>query len=88
MARAIDNATVERIDGRERMPGETSDLALLTAGQVARMLNCSKRQVYRLANEGKVPWGYMVGKLRRWPMHQVRKWFSDECRPVGMGRPR
>ena len=52
---------------------------LLTADQVAGMLNISKRQVWRLADSGILPGRVRLGRLARWRRDAVEKWISEGC---------
>ena len=70
-------ATVERIDGREAGPGEMP--AMLTVHDVARMLNCSARTVYRLTDSGRMPRPAKLGSLVRWPRETIERWINDGC---------
>ena len=71
------NATVERIDGREAGPSEVP--AMFTVHEVARMLNCSARTVYRLTDSGRMPRPVKLGALVRWPKAVVERWITDGC---------
>ena len=59
--------------------------AMLTVHDVARMLNCSVRTVYRLNDAGKMPKPVRLGALVRWPRQAIEHWINDGC-PVGEGR--
>lgn len=52
------------------------------AGEVATILDCSERSVYRLADEGKIPFGLKLGAMRRWDLDALEKWIDDGCKPV------
>ena len=71
------NATVERIDGREAGPGGIP--AMLTVHQVAQMLNCSARTIYRLTDSGRMPRPVKLNALVRWPKAVVERWIADGC---------
>ena len=71
------NATVERIDGRDAGPG--TQPAMLTVHDVARVLNCSVRTVYRLCDRGRMPRPVKLGALVRWPRDVVDQWVADGC---------
>jgi hypothetical protein len=49
------------------------------------MLGCSWRTVYRLADEGKIPWGLKLGSLRRWGVKQMEEFIASDGKPP---RPR
>jgi excisionase family DNA binding protein len=75
------NATVERIDGPEAGSGAMP--AMLTVHDVARMLNCSARTVYRLTDAGKMPRPVKLGALVRWPREVVEQWIAAKCPKAG-----
>lgn len=84
MLQPADYATVAaNADGRERMPGELSEL--LTVKAVARLLTCSPRQVYRLADAGKLPRPVRLGALVRWPRAAIMAWIGSGCGPCPKG---
>ena len=58
---------------------------MLTVHDVARMLNCSIRTVYRLADTGRMPRPVKLGALVRWPRQAIEQWINHGC-PVGEGR--
>ena len=49
-------------------------LVWLTIRDLAARLQCSDRNVRRLATEGRIPPGRMIGGLRRWHIDEVRAW--------------
>ncbi len=73
------NTTGERIAGRESAP---ADSALLDVEQVAALLRCSTRHVYRLADGGKMPRPLKLGALVRWDRRTVLDWIDDGCPKV------
>jgi len=52
---------------------------MLTVGQVARMLNCSTRTVYRMADKGSIPPPVRFGSLVRWNRKAIDAWVADGC---------
>ena len=78
------NAAVERIDDGDAGPG--TQPAMLTVHDVARMLNCSARTVYRLCDNGRMPRPVKLGALVRWPRDLVERWVACGC-PVKEVRP-
>lgn len=52
---------------------------LLDVREVAAMLGCSPRHVYRLAGAGRMPKQLRLGGLVRWNRIAVEKWISDGC---------
>jgi excisionase family DNA binding protein len=64
-------------------PPAVADLpALLDVGAVARLLNCSPRHVYRLADGGRMPAAVRIGALVRWSRQSVLDWIAEGCRPA------
>ena len=70
-------ATVERIDGRGTGPGDLP--AMLTVHEIARMLNCSARTVYRLTDSGRMPRPVKLGAMVRWPREVIESWVAMGC---------
>ena len=71
---------------RECDPQARADrLGMLTVHDVARMLNCSVRTVYRLVDSGRMPRPVKLGALVRWPREAIEHWIDDGC-PVWEGR--
>jgi excisionase family DNA binding protein len=52
------------------------------AREVAAIVGCSERTVYRLADAGKMPFGVKLGAMRRWDLNQIEQWIEDGCKPV------
>ncbi len=63
--------------GGERVPRESS--LLIDVNDVAAMLKCSARHVWRLADAGKMPRPYKVGALCRWNRTAIERWVADGC---------
>jgi len=55
--------------------------ALLGVGEVARMLSCSPRTIYRLADSGRMPRPMRLGTLVRWSREALEQWIADGCPP-------
>jgi len=64
----------------ERRNNETT--ALLTAGEVAHILKCSPRTVYRLSDSGQMPQRLKVGSLVRWKRAEIEGWVDGGCQPL------
>ena len=62
------------------------DAALLDVNQVASLLSCSARHVYRLADAGKLPRPHKLGALVRWSRQAVLDWIDDGCPSCRRGR--
>ena len=62
--------------GGERRPRES---LLIDVRDVAALLKCSARHVYRLADAGKMPRPVKLGGLVRWNRAAIEKWISEGC---------
>jgi len=71
------NATVERIDGPDAGTGEAA--GMFTVHDVAGMLRCSARTVYRLTDSGRMPRPVRLGALIRWPKVVLERWIAEGC---------
>jgi excisionase family DNA binding protein len=78
------HTTVARTDGREPGPGVLP--AMLTIDEVARLLSCSTRTVYRLNDAGRMPRPVRLGALVRWNRTEIEQWIADGCPAVKGGR--
>ena len=59
---------------------------LLDVRAVAAALGCSTRNVYRLADAGKMPPPIKLGTLVRWRAAEIEIWIADGCPPCRTGR--
>lgn len=59
--------------------------SLLSAVEVAELLGCSRKTVYRLVHRGELPPPIHVGVLARWSVDDVE---ALKDRPRKLGRPR
>lgn len=68
-------------DGEVRGVGCACDgeRALLSAPAVARMLDVSARQVWRLLAGGRIPRPVKIGRSVRWRSAELREWIADGC---------
>ncbi len=80
------HATVDRTDGRPRNAGSGVLPAMLIIDQVARLLNCSMRTLYRLNDAGKMPRPVRLGSLVRWNRSEIEQWIADGCPAAKGGR--
>ena len=58
---------------------------MLTVDGVAKMLACSPRSIYRLADAGRIPPPVRIGGLVRWPRVSLEQWIAEGC-PVPRNR--
>lgn len=56
--------------------------ALMDVEQVAAMLRCSTRHIYRLSDAGRMPRPLKLGALVRWNRTEVERWLNDRCPSV------
>lgn len=68
----------------EPRPGEGAELIDVRA--VARLLSCSTRHVYRLADSGAMPRPLKLGALIRWRRDEVTAWIARGCPAVRTGK--
>jgi predicted DNA-binding transcriptional regulator AlpA len=54
----------------------------LDTRDMAHRFKISARSVLRMADEGRMPWGYKFGQLRRWSRREIEAWEADGCPPV------
>jgi excisionase family DNA binding protein len=59
-------------------PSECTCL-LIDVEQIAAMLSCSTRHVYRLCDSGRMPRPVRLGKLARWNRTVIEQWIADGC---------
>jgi len=80
---AIDGTTVE--EKTAPPPGKTAPArttrpsVFLTVHDVAAMLKCATRTVYRLADTGRMPPPCRLGKLVRWKTEAINSWIEQGC---------
>lgn len=51
-------------------------------GDLARRYKTSVRHIYRLADDGRMPWGVKLGHLRRWRRREIEVWEANGCPPA------
>ncbi len=59
--------------------------ALLDDRAVARMLDCSWRHIYRMADAGRLPRPIRFGSLVRWRKCDLDQWLSEGCPSIRKG---
>jgi excisionase family DNA binding protein len=52
---------------------------LITAADVARLLQVSTRTLWRLRSTGRLPQDVRLGGTVRWRLDEVRKWIANGC---------
>ena len=58
------------------------DPAMLNVGDVATLLRCSRRHVYRLVDAGRMPAPVKIGALIRWSRASIEEWIAAGCPSV------
>ena len=66
-------------------PEKSTQPTMLTATGVAKILACSPRSIYRLADAGRIPPPVRIGGLVRWPRAALEQWIKEGC-PVPKNR--
>jgi predicted DNA-binding transcriptional regulator AlpA len=66
----------------ELAPAVSPARRLGDAKEVGRLLGCSWRHVLRMADEGLLPWGVKLGRLRRWDLSEIESFIASGCKPV------
>lgn len=61
---------------------KTSEAKLLTVREVADMLQCSERHVYRLEEKGLMPKAVRLGGIVRWQSEKISAWIKEGCQPI------
>jgi excisionase family DNA binding protein len=56
--------------------------ALLNVRQVAALLGCSPRHVYRLSDAGRMPAPVRLSALVRWRRTEIEQWIAAGCPAV------
>ena len=64
--------------GSKNAAGE-QQAALLDVNDVAAMLQCSVRTVYRLSGSGRMPRPVRLGALVRWSREAIKQWIAEGC---------
>lgn len=58
-------------------PGSSTELT--DVGEVAELLKCSVRHVYRLSDRGRMPQPIRLGGIVRWSKSELQRWIEDGC---------
>ena len=65
------------ITGQETAPVVTA--ALYSIDDVAEILNCSTRHIYRLVDTRRIPQPVKLGALLRWVKTDIEHWIATGC---------
>ena len=63
-------------------PAATADLALLTVGDVARLLKLSQRQIWKLAKAKRLPAPLKLGRSVRWRTVDLARFLEVGADPA------
>ncbi len=78
MQQTLKNGTVgANVDGRDSAACVSA--VMLSVGDVAKMLRCSPRTVYRLSDSGRMPRPVKLGALVRWSRAALDQWITEGC---------
>ncbi len=69
----------EREQAKPRLPSQNCEL--ITAVQLAEMLNISERTLYRLKSSHQLPKPISLGGSVRWRISDIRNWIAEGCLP-------
>lgn len=72
-------------DNAQAKKKSLSSAELVNVQEVAEMLCCSTRHVYRLSDGGRMPRPFKLGSLVRWSRAVVEAWIIDGCRSCRKG---
>ena len=64
-------------DGGDRAPREPS--LLIDVKDLAGLLKCSTRHVWRMADSGRMPRPFKIGALCRWDREAIEHWVRGGC---------
>ena len=67
-------------------PPQNTPPPLLTAQDIARMLQVSVRTVWRLRDSGKIPRAVTIGGSIRWRTSEIQRWIEVGCPAEVNGR--
>ena len=73
------NGTLTVNHDSQATAGPVRQPAMLTVNDLAEMLNCSARTVYRLTDSGRIPRPVKLGGLVRWPRKKIEHWIAAGC---------
>lgn len=79
MSESFSTVAGGRTAGQDKPPVES---VLLDVDQVAGLLRCSSRHVYRLTDGGRMPRPVKLGALVRWRAAEIREWIASGCPSV------
>lgn len=60
-------------------PSDRLSPVLYTANDLAKLLQVSRRQVWRMEADGRLPKAVRLGNLTRWSKRLIECWLADRC---------
>ena len=73
--------TSERRSNESDVAG-VSNAKLIAVEDVAALIGCSRRHVYRMSDGDQMPRPVKLGSLTRWRRKDIDKWICDGCKPL------
>lgn len=80
-------ATIDPTAPAGPAPDSPPSPALLNASDLATLLNCSPKTIYRLNDRGALPRPIRLGAMLRWSRPVIERWIAEGC-PVSQRRCR
>lgn len=71
---------------KSKTDSQSPDVQMLTAEDVAERLQISVRNVWRQVSTRQMPEPIKIGRLARWPLHEIREWIERGCPPSDHAR--
>jgi excisionase family DNA binding protein len=65
----------------KKIEAETEKSMLIRVGAVARLIGCSQRTVYRLAEEERMPAPVRINSMVRFDRSKIEEWIRKGCKP-------
>ena len=69
------------MNGEEDDEMHTTETLLITAEELAAMMNVSTRTLWRWLSSGKLIEPVRIGGTSRWRREEVLQWIADGCPP-------
>jgi len=78
---------MQQVDGRAQAEPMVGPV-MVSVAEVARMLACSTRTVYRLVDAGRIPRPVRLGGMLRWVRGSFEQWIAQGCPVPGPPKSR
>ncbi len=56
-----------------------SDRQMYDVKDLAKLLRCSERHIYRMVADDNIPAPVKLGQLNRWPVATIEAWIAAGC---------